>query len=43
MRIIDIREAVVPIASEIRNAFIDFSTRHGSNLALECTKFGFEG
>ena len=25
MRIVDIREAVVPIASDIRNAYIDFS------------------
>lgn len=34
MRIVDIREAVVPIKSEIRNAFIDFSQMTVSVLAL---------
>ena len=34
MRIVDIREAVVPIKSEIRNAYIDFSQMTVSVLAL---------
>lgn len=34
MRIVDIREAVVPIASEIRNAFIDFSRMTASVVAV---------
>ena len=35
MRIVDIREAVVPIASDIRNAYIDFSKMTVSVVALE--------
>jgi L-alanine-DL-glutamate epimerase-like enolase superfamily enzyme len=35
MKIVDIREAVVPIASEIRNAYIDFSKMTVSVVALE--------
>src|SRR2546426_9246936 len=34
VRIVDIREAVVPIKSEIRNAYIDFSQMTVSVLAL---------
>ena len=34
MRIVDIRETVVPIKSQIRNAFIDFSQMTVSVLAL---------
>lgn len=34
MRIVDIREAVVPISSEIRNAYIDFSQMTVSVVAL---------
>lgn len=34
MRIVDIREAVVPIASPIRNAFIDFSKMTASVVAI---------
>ena len=34
MRIVDIRETVVPIKSPIRNAFIDFSQMTVSLLAL---------
>jgi len=34
MRIVDIRETVVPIKSEIRNAYIDFSQMTVSVLAL---------
>ena len=34
MRIIDVRETVVPIKSEIRNAYIDFSQMTVSVLAL---------
>jgi hypothetical protein len=34
VRIIDIRETVVPIKSQIRNAFIDFSQMTVSVLAL---------
>lgn len=50
MRIVDIRETVVPIKSEIRNAFIDFSQMTVSVLALitdvvrdgkKVTGFGF--
>src|SRR5688572_11307946 len=35
MKIVDIRDAVVPIASEIRNAYIDFSKMTVSVVALE--------
>ncbi|HET6157646.1 MAG TPA: mandelate racemase/muconate lactonizing enzyme family protein [Dongiaceae bacterium] len=35
MKIVNIREAVVPIASEIRNAYIDFSKMTVSVVALE--------
>jgi hypothetical protein len=34
MKIVDIREIVVPIKSEIRNAYIDFSQMTVSVLAL---------
>jgi len=34
MRIVDIRETVVPIKSQIRNAFIDFSQMTVSVLGL---------
>src|ERR1700676_4653968 len=34
MRIVDIRETVVPIKSEIRNAVIDFSQITGGGVAL---------
>jgi hypothetical protein len=34
VRIVDIRETVVPIKSQIRNAFIDFSQTTVSVLAL---------
>jgi hypothetical protein len=34
MRIVDIRETIVPIKSEIRNAYIDFSQMTVSVLAL---------
>src|SRR6202045_3109425 len=34
LRIVDIRETVVPIASDIRNAYIDFSQMTVSVLAL---------
>src|SRR5262245_12256714 len=34
MRIVDIRDAVVPIASEIRNAYIDFSKMTASVVAV---------
>ncbi|HVH85832.1 MAG TPA: hypothetical protein VM912_03855 [Terriglobales bacterium] len=34
MKIVDIREAVVPIKSEIRNAYIDFSQMTVSVVAL---------
>ncbi len=34
MKIVDIREAVVPIASDIRNAYIDFSKMNVSVVAL---------
>ena len=34
MRIVDIRETVVPIKSDIRNAYIDFSQMTVSVLAL---------
>ena len=35
MRIIDIRETVVPIKSELRNSYIDFSQMTVSVVALE--------
>ncbi|MBT6275205.1 MAG: mandelate racemase, partial [Chromatiales bacterium] len=34
MRIVEIRNAVVPIASDIRNAFIDFSAMTASVVAV---------
>ena len=34
MRIVDIREAVVPISSPIRNAYIDFSKMTASVVAV---------
>ena len=34
MKIVDIRDAIVPIASEIRNAFIDFSKMTASVVAV---------
>jgi D(-)-tartrate dehydratase len=34
MRIVDIRETVVPIQSEIRNAYVDFSQMTVSVVAL---------
>ena len=34
MKIVDIRDAVVPIASQIRNAYIDFSRMTVSVIAL---------
>src|ERR687897_240877 len=34
MRIVEIRETVVPISSSIRNAFIDFSTMDVSVVAI---------
>ena len=34
MRIVDVREAVVPISSPIRNAYIDFSKMTASVVAV---------
>ena len=34
MKIVEIRDAVVPIASQIRNAFIDFSKMTASVVAV---------